>query len=144
VNNSFNETHSCCEPQRHDAAATRVASRKSCTLPTQAAISVFGRQHIDVLVSNAAVNPAGGPILQMEDHVIDKILQVIGAWLLLCCASKASCVCCKAPNPSCCDADQRAQRHLGHTGSSQAHEKGETVASADRERIGFHLWRHDH
>ena len=58
----------------------------SCALPTQAALSVFGRQHIDVLVSNAAVNPAGGPILQMQDHVIDKILQVIGTWLPLCCA----------------------------------------------------------
>ena len=55
----------------------------SCALPTQAALSVFGRQHIDVLVSNAAVNPAGGPILQMEDHVIDKILQVVGAWPLV-------------------------------------------------------------
>jgi NAD(P)-dependent dehydrogenase (short-subunit alcohol dehydrogenase family) len=62
----------------------------SCALPAQAALSVFGRQHIDVLVSNAAVNPAGGPILQMEDHVIDKILQVIGASLVPCCASLAS------------------------------------------------------
>jgi NAD(P)-dependent dehydrogenase (short-subunit alcohol dehydrogenase family) len=42
----------------------------------QAALSTFGRQHIDILVSNAAVNPAGGPILQMDDHVIDKILEL--------------------------------------------------------------------
>lgn len=46
------------------------------TLHTQAALSEFGRQHIDILVSNAAVNPAGGPILQMDDRVIDKILEV--------------------------------------------------------------------
>lgn len=35
----------------------------------QATLQEFGRQHIDILVSNAAVNPAGGPILQMEDKV---------------------------------------------------------------------------
>lgn len=42
----------------------------------QAAQREFGRQHIDILVSNAAVNPAGGPILQMDDRVIDKILEI--------------------------------------------------------------------
>jgi dehydrogenase/reductase SDR family protein 4 len=42
----------------------------------QAALSVFNREHIDVLVSNAAVNPTGGPILQMEDSAIEKILQI--------------------------------------------------------------------
>ena len=31
---------------------------------------------IDVLVSNAAVNPAAGPILQMPDSAIDKILEI--------------------------------------------------------------------
>ena len=31
---------------------------------------------IDVLVSNAAVNPAAGPILQMQDSAIDKILDI--------------------------------------------------------------------
>lgn len=79
-----------CKPHLEDAATYVWLVMISCALPTQAALSVFGRQHLDVLVSNAAVNPAGGPILQMEDHVIDKILQVIGAWLLLCCASTAS------------------------------------------------------
>ena len=29
-----------------------------------------------MLVSNAAVNPAGGPILQMADAAIDKILDI--------------------------------------------------------------------
>jgi len=42
----------------------------------EAALSTFGRQHIDILVSNAAVNPAGGPILAMEDSAIEKILQI--------------------------------------------------------------------
>ena len=31
---------------------------------------------IDVLISNAAVNPAAGPILQMQDGAIDKILEI--------------------------------------------------------------------
>ena len=31
---------------------------------------------IDVLVSNAAVNPAAGPILQMADSAVDKILDI--------------------------------------------------------------------
>lgn len=30
----------------------------------------------DILVSNAAVNPAGGPILAMEDSAIEKVLQI--------------------------------------------------------------------
>lgn len=42
----------------------------------QATLTVFDREHIDILVSNAAVNPAGGPILQMEDSAIEKILQI--------------------------------------------------------------------
>lgn len=50
--------------------------RKHAEFHTQAALSEFRRQHIDILVSNAAVNPAGGPILQMDDSVINKILEV--------------------------------------------------------------------
>lgn len=42
----------------------------------QAALTTFDKRYIDILVSNAAVNPAGGPILQMEDSVIEKILQI--------------------------------------------------------------------
>lgn len=34
---------------------------------------------IDILVSNAAVNPASGPILTLADAAIDKILDINGA-----------------------------------------------------------------
>ena len=40
----------------------------------QFALEHFGR--IDILVSNAAVNPAFGPILQMDETAIDKILDI--------------------------------------------------------------------
>eukprot|EP00898_Chlorokybus_atmophyticus_P000299 jgi/Chlat1/126/Chrsp1S03225 len=38
------------------------------------AVETYGK--IDILVSNAAVNPASGPILQMSENAIDKILEV--------------------------------------------------------------------
>ena len=41
----------------------------------QATCEAFG-ERIDVLVSNAAVNPAAGPILEMPDAAIDKILDI--------------------------------------------------------------------
>jgi len=39
-------------------------------------LDTYGR--IDILVSNAAVNPAAGPITQMDPKVIDKILDING------------------------------------------------------------------
>lgn len=42
----------------------------------QATLKAFDCTRIDILISNAAVNPAGGPILQMDDGVIDKILEI--------------------------------------------------------------------
>lgn len=48
----------------------------SSFFPRQAALTTFDRRYIDILVSNAAVNPMGSPILQMEDSVIEKILQI--------------------------------------------------------------------
>lgn len=42
----------------------------------QATLKAFDCSRIDILISNAAVNPAGGPILQMDDGVIDKILEI--------------------------------------------------------------------
>lgn len=40
---------------------------------------------LDVLVSNAAVNPQAGPILEMDDQAVDKILEInVKAALLLC------------------------------------------------------------
>jgi dehydrogenase/reductase SDR family protein 4 len=50
------------------------------------ALDTYGA--IDAVVSNAAVNPAGGPILQMEVAAIDKILDINGA-LTQTCASPA-------------------------------------------------------
>lgn len=41
----------------------------------EATCEAFG-ERIDVLVSNAAVNPAAGPILEMPDAAIDKILDI--------------------------------------------------------------------
>ena len=40
----------------------------------QFALDAFGQ--IDILVSNAAVNPASGPILEMPESAIDKILNI--------------------------------------------------------------------
>ncbi|KAI3435735.1 hypothetical protein D9Q98_001793 [Chlorella vulgaris] len=37
-------------------------------------LDTFG--HLDILVSNAAVNPASGPILDMEDSAVEKILDI--------------------------------------------------------------------
>jgi dehydrogenase/reductase SDR family protein 4 len=56
--------------------ACHVGSLEQCQHLIKAALQEFGRQHLDILVSNAAVNPAGGPILQMDDKVIDKILEI--------------------------------------------------------------------
>lgn len=41
------------------------------------AVDTWGR--VDILVSNAAVNPSAGPILEMEDGVVDKIFDINGA-----------------------------------------------------------------
>ncbi|KAK9811464.1 hypothetical protein WJX72_004393 [[Myrmecia] bisecta] len=49
----------------------------------QFGLASFGK--VDVLVSNAAVNPAAGPILDMPDTAIDKILDInIKSAILLC------------------------------------------------------------
>mmetsp|Transcript_5841 Transcript_5841/g.10450 ORF Transcript_5841/g.10450 Transcript_5841/m.10450 type:complete len:270 (+) Transcript_5841:155-964(+) len=40
----------------------------------QSALSFFGNDRIDVLVSNAGMNPAAGPTLDMEDAQYDKIM----------------------------------------------------------------------
>ena len=41
-------------------------------------LSGFQTNTIDILVSNAAVNPAAGPILETDDAVIDKIMDING------------------------------------------------------------------
>jgi len=41
-------------------------------------LSGFRTNTIDILVSNAAVNPAAGPILETDDAVIDKIMDING------------------------------------------------------------------
>jgi len=42
----------------------------------QTALEEFDTDSIDIVVSNAAVNPAAGPILETDDGVIDKILDI--------------------------------------------------------------------
>jgi dehydrogenase/reductase SDR family member 4 len=39
-------------------------------------LSTFNTKHIDILVSNAAVNPTSGPILDTEEAAIDKLLDI--------------------------------------------------------------------
>ena len=56
-------------------ALRSLSSTLSDPTPAQATVEAFGGT-IDVLVSNAAVNPAGGPILAMPEAAIDKILEV--------------------------------------------------------------------
>ena len=51
-----------------------VGSRDDLKKFVQSAVSIHGR--IDILVSNAAVNPAAGLILDMPDAAIDKILDI--------------------------------------------------------------------
>jgi dehydrogenase/reductase SDR family member 4 len=47
---------------------------QECVFVLQLALDSFGR--IDILVSNAAVNPAFGPILSTPEAAIDKILDI--------------------------------------------------------------------
>ena len=42
----------------------------------QTALEEFDTDSIDIVVSNAAVNPAAGPILETDNSVIDKILDI--------------------------------------------------------------------
>ena len=54
--------------------AAHVGDRKQLEALVQFAVDTFGG--IDILVSNAAVNPAAGPIMDMPDAVIDKVLAI--------------------------------------------------------------------
>lgn len=51
-----------------------VGNKEHLTRLVQVAMEVYGA--IDILVSNAAVNPASGPILEMPESAIDKILDI--------------------------------------------------------------------
>jgi len=54
--------------------ACHVADKAQVARLVQFTIDTLGR--LDILVSNAAVNPATGPILELEDAAIDKILDI--------------------------------------------------------------------
>lgn len=54
--------------------ACHVGDTKQLHSLVQFTLDTFGP--IDFLVSNAAVNPAAGPILQMDEAAIDKILDI--------------------------------------------------------------------
>lgn len=54
--------------------ACNVSSLNDIKAIVQLAVDTFGR--IDVLISNAAVNPAAGGILEVPDWAIDKLLAV--------------------------------------------------------------------
>eukprot|EP00891_Asterochloris_glomerata_P000549 jgi/Astpho2/549/Aster-08209 len=63
--------------------ACHVGSREHLKKLVKLAIDSYGR--IDVLVSNAAVNPMSGPILDMPEQAIDKILEInVKSAILLC------------------------------------------------------------
>lgn len=57
--------------------ACHVGDAAQLTALVQFALDTYGR--LDILVSNAAVNPTAGPIVDMEDSAIDKILDINGA-----------------------------------------------------------------
>lgn len=65
---------SVAERQRLSMLATP-CQRPMPRYEVQVAQDAYGAT-IDVLISNAAVNPAAGPILQMPDSAIDKILDI--------------------------------------------------------------------
>ena len=54
--------------------AAHVGDRKQLEVLVKFAVDIYGR--IDVLVSNAAVNPMAGDIMDMPDAVIDKVLAI--------------------------------------------------------------------
>lgn len=56
--------------------ACHVGDTKQLQRLIQFTLETYGR--LDILVSNAAVNPAAGPITEMEDTAIEKILDING------------------------------------------------------------------
>lgn len=56
--------------------ACHVGSLEDIKALVKFTLSGFQTNTIDILVSNAAVNPAAGPILETDDVVIDKILDI--------------------------------------------------------------------
>ena len=54
--------------------AAHVGDRKQLEALVQFAVDTYGR--LDILVSNAAVNPMAGDIMDMPDAVIDKVLAI--------------------------------------------------------------------
>lgn len=65
------------EGLRVAGTACHVGSKENLQRLVQFALDTYG-SGIDILVSNAAVNPAAGPIVEMEDAAIDKILDING------------------------------------------------------------------
>ena len=62
-------------PPRKLSQHLHAVSPSCCPSWVQVAKDAYGAG-IDVLISNAAVNPAAGPILEMSDGAIDKILEI--------------------------------------------------------------------
>ena len=57
--------------------ACHVGDKQQLQNLIQFTLDTYGGQ-LDILVSNAAVNPAAGPITEMEESAIDKILDING------------------------------------------------------------------
>ncbi len=67
----------------------------------QALVDFALTQHgkIDILVSNAAVNPTSGPIMDMDSSAIDKILDINGKCSPVCGVTVSACVFITPPPP---------------------------------------------
>lgn len=76
IQDNVNETLQQLQSKGYDAVgcAANVSKLEDVKALINLAVSTYGR--IDVLVSNAAVNPAAGEILDIPDWAIDKLLAV--------------------------------------------------------------------